>query len=88
MDPPDIFEAVTYTLWPCPTPSGLAVGQVYIEIARPSSHELFFYQRVDFLLRENPIFAACNRLKKGRNSRSFLPFLPTAAIRGYLRLFF
>ena len=26
MDPPDIFEAVIYSRWPCPTQSGLAVG--------------------------------------------------------------
>ena len=39
MDPPDIFEAVTYTRWPCPTPSGLAVGRVYVEIEGLSPHE-------------------------------------------------
>ena len=26
MDPPDVFEAVIYTRWPCPTPSELTVG--------------------------------------------------------------
>ena len=25
-DPPDIFEDVIYTRWPCPIPRGLAVG--------------------------------------------------------------
>ena len=40
MDPPDIFEAVIYTRWPCRTPSGLTVGCVYVEIERRSSHEL------------------------------------------------
>ena len=42
MDPPDIFEAVIYTRGPCPTPSGLAVGSVYVEIEGLSSHELIF----------------------------------------------
>ena len=36
----DNFEAVVYVHWPCPIRSGLTVGLFYVEIERPSSHEL------------------------------------------------
>ena len=41
MDPPDMFEAVIYLHWPCPTRSGLAVGWFCVEIEGLSSRELF-----------------------------------------------
>ena len=56
MDPPDIFEAVTSNSWACPSPNGLAVGSVYVEIERLSSHELIFIS----------VLTICNEKKKLR----------------------
>ena len=73
---PDIFEVVMYIRWPCPTPSGLAVGGVYVPIKGLSSHELIFISVLTNC-------AACSRVKKKKKKHYVLLF-PTAVVRGYL----
>ena len=67
MDPPDIFEAVIYIHWPCPTRSGLAVSWFYVEIEGLSSRELFLIRvltifNVKAIQRESASAAACSRV--------------------------
>ena len=54
MDLPDAFEAVIYSRWSCPTPSGFALGGVYVEIEGLSTRA-GFYQRIGNLQRDKQI---------------------------------
>ena len=64
----DIFEAVMYTHWPCPTRSESAAGWFYVEIKGLSSNKL----RVDNFQRQNKL----RRVKK-----KTIPVFPTATVR-------
>ena len=88
MDSPDIFEAVIYIRWPYRTPSGFAVGWVYVEIERRSSYELVSIIVLTICNQKKLIAppAAVGK-KKGKKS-NILPFFPTAAVRGIFRMFF
>ena len=66
MDPPDIFETVIYSRWPCRTPSGLAVGSSICRDRASIVARAGFDQRVDNLQPEKTNCAACNRWKKKR----------------------
>ena len=54
---------------PCPTPSGLAVGWVYVEIEDLSSH-------VDIFQREKTNRAPFSRLKNNKKKSSSFPLFP------------
>ena len=75
MDPPDISEAVICTRWPCPTPTGLAVGGVYVEIERLSSHKLNFFSVFDNLQREENKFRHPQPFENRQDKiKPFFPF--------------
>ena len=62
-----IFEAVIYARWLCPTPTGMAVGSVYVEIKGLSSHELIFMSVMTICNEQKTNCAGCSRSKKVRN---------------------
>ena len=89
MDPPDMFEVVIYTLWPCPTLSGLAADWTDVEVESLSSHELNFISVFNATRKKQIAPSACSQLKnKNEQNRIIPPLSPSAAVHenifGYL----
>ena len=85
MAPPDIFEAVICARWPRSTPSGLAVGWVYVEIEGLSSNGLTFMSVSTTIYNERTSCAARSCLQQ-QNKNTHNLFFPTAAVRDSIRL--
>ena len=81
MGPSDIFEAVIYTRWPCPTPSGFRGPSVCRDRA-PIVARADFYERVDKLQREKQFSPPATVGRKEEKIKVY--FFPTAAVRGYI----
>ena len=92
MDPPDIFEAVTYTRWRCPAGTKrVDRGLILCRDRRSIVARADFYQRVDNLQREETNCAACSRWKKRKKTKLNFSFFFCSQRRYediYLRLFF
>ena len=82
LNTPDIFKAVINTRRSCPTPSGLAVGCVHVEIEGLSPYELIFISVLTSCKRDKTQIvppAAVSKKKKRKNKPGiFSPFFPTA----------
>ena len=77
MDPPDGFEAVIYTRWPCPNTKRVGRGLSLCRERASIVTRADFYQRVDNLPREKTSCAACSRWKKKEEKiQHFPPIFP------------
>ena len=90
MHPPDIFKDAIYIVWPGPTPSGLAVGCIYVEIERQSSHELVSISVLTINLQPEKKTKQCRLQpllgkKKKKKTNHSLYIFSTPAVRGNFR---